>query len=195
MDLLRPDGRAGGQRRGRRDLEPPGIACGSDCGENYTAGTAVNLTATADAGSSFTGWSGACTGTDVCVVSLSSEDQSASATFTAAPPAGGGGGGCFIATAAYGSYLDPHVQALRDFRDDYLMTNAAGRTLVSLYETYSPPVASFVARHESLKWATRVGLTPLVYAIRYPVPIGASLLVTLVVAGWARGTRRPQRGR
>jgi uncharacterized repeat protein (TIGR01451 family) len=26
----------------------------------------------------------------------------------------GAGGGCFIVTAAFGSYLDPHVQALRD---------------------------------------------------------------------------------
>ena len=115
-------------------------------------------------------------------------------------PAGGGGGGCVIATAAYGSSLASHVQTLRDFRDRHLMTNAAGRALVALYETYSPPLAARIARHESLKWATRVGLTPVVYAIRYPVPVGASLVFTLVVTGWAlrapraRGRRGHDRG-
>ncbi len=37
---------------------PAGINCGSDCSENYTDGTSVTLTATADTGSTFTGWSG-----------------------------------------------------------------------------------------------------------------------------------------
>jgi hypothetical protein len=120
------------------------------------------------------------------------EDRNPIATFTSAAPSGGGGGGCFIATAAYGSYLDPHVQALRDFRDDYLMTHAAGKALVALYETYSPPFAARIARHESLKWATRAGLTPVVYTIRYPVPVGASILVTIVLTGWALRTKRPR---
>jgi alpha-tubulin suppressor-like RCC1 family protein len=37
---------------------PAGIDCGSDCSEDYVESTAVTLTATPDAGSIFTGWSG-----------------------------------------------------------------------------------------------------------------------------------------
>ena len=48
---------------------------------------------------------------------------------------GGSGGGCFIATAAYGSYMEPHVMILRDFRDRLLLTNPVGKALVELYYT------------------------------------------------------------
>jgi hypothetical protein len=59
---------------------PAGISCGNDCSEVYNFGTNVTLTATADATSTFTGWSGACTGT-TCMVTMSA-DRSATATFT-----------------------------------------------------------------------------------------------------------------
>jgi hypothetical protein len=35
--------------------------------------------------------------------------------------------GCFIATAAYGTSLHEDIDVLRDFRDEYLMTNQIGR--------------------------------------------------------------------
>ena len=44
---------------------------------------------------------------------------------------GGGGGGCFIATAAFGSYIEPHVMVLRSFRDSFLLTNRLGKAFVS----------------------------------------------------------------
>jgi hypothetical protein len=75
---------------------------------------------------------------------------------------GGGGGGCFIATAAYGSLVEPHVKILRDFRDRFLITNFAGKSFVSLYYKYSPPLADFIAKHDNLKMVVRMTLFPLV---------------------------------
>ena len=79
-------------------------------------------------------------------------------------------GGCFIATAAYGSYLDPNVQVLRDFRDDVLLTNTVGRKLVHVYYSNSPRFADYIARHDGARTATRLALTPVVYAVAYPLP-------------------------
>jgi PKD repeat protein len=77
--------------------------------------------------------------------------------------------GCFIATAAYGSHLDPHVTALRTFRDKFLLTNPAGRSLVAFYYRTSPPVAAFISKHKPLRVMTRSILTPVVYGIKYPL--------------------------
>ena len=49
---------------------PPGIDCGSTCGAEFGEGTNVTLTANANAGSTFTGWSGACNGTGTCTVTM-----------------------------------------------------------------------------------------------------------------------------
>jgi len=93
-----------------------------------------------------------------------------------------GGGGCFIATAAYGSYLHPKVAELRSFRDRYLLSNAPGRLFVSLYYRLSPPVAQVIAEHEWMKGSVRLLLLPLLLAVEHP---GGALLVLIMFGGGA----------
>ena len=70
---------------------------------------------------------------------------------------------CFIATAAYGTPLHEDINVLRDFRDDYLMSNPAGRAFVKIYYTSSPPIADVIRANEGLMALVRVGLVkPLV---------------------------------
>ncbi|MEZ4404644.1 MAG: hypothetical protein R3B06_31780 [Kofleriaceae bacterium] len=59
---------------------PAGISCGADCDETYAANAVVTLTATADPSSTFTGWSGACTGTGACTVTMDAA-KTVAATF------------------------------------------------------------------------------------------------------------------
>jgi hypothetical protein len=75
----------------------------------------------------------------------------------------GGGGGCFIATAAYGSYLEPHVLVLRQFRDNFLLKNSWGKAFMGLYYRYSPPAAAFIAQHDVLRAMVRWCLLPLIW--------------------------------
>jgi uncharacterized repeat protein (TIGR02543 family) len=71
-----------GNGSGSVSSNPVGIACGADCVESYSHGTAVTLTATPSLGSTFAGWSGACTGTGTCNVAMDGA-KSVTATFAA----------------------------------------------------------------------------------------------------------------
>ncbi len=73
---------------------------------------------------------------------------------------GDGGDDCFIATAAYGTPLHPHLGLLREFRERYLRTSSAGRLFLSTYERYGPSLAALINRSDILKGLTRVALLP-----------------------------------
>ena len=113
---------------------------------------------------------------------VKSSSDTGAETVTSSTDYDGGKGRCFIATAAYGSYLDPHVYTLRNFRDNYLLTTYFGKKFVDLYYRTSPPVAKVIAANDILKIATIWVLTPLVYSVEYPnVTLMLLLLISLTL--------------
>ncbi len=71
-----------GTGSGSVSSSPAGITCPSTCSANFASGTPVTLTATAAAGSTFAGWSGACSGTGTCSVTMTAA-KAVTATFNA----------------------------------------------------------------------------------------------------------------
>ena len=74
---------------------------------------------------------------------------------------------CFIATAAYGSPLEPEVVVLRNFRDDVLNRYSAGRRFIEFYKLVSPKVATHIAANKTLRTGVRFLLKPLVFFCKY----------------------------
>jgi uncharacterized delta-60 repeat protein len=68
-----------GSSSGSVTSSPAGISCGSTCSAPFAA-VPVTLTATPAAGSRFAGWSGACSGTGTCTLTMSG-DRAATARF------------------------------------------------------------------------------------------------------------------
>jgi Divergent InlB B-repeat domain len=67
---------------GSGSVTGPGMDCPDQCSDIYPIGQEIRLTATANGGSTFTGWSGAgCAGTGSCTVTLAA-DTTVTATFT-----------------------------------------------------------------------------------------------------------------
>jgi len=88
-------------------------------------------------------------------------------------------GACIIATAAYGSELDPHVQFLRGFRDNIVLKTFAGSKFMDVfnawYYSFSPSVASFVSSSEPLKSAVRGALYPLIGILHLGILVNSML--------------------
>jgi len=66
---------------------PVGVSCSrGTCSGTFSQGSSVTLSAAPSSGSTFSGWSGACTGTGSCVVALSTSSASVSVNFVLSQP-------------------------------------------------------------------------------------------------------------
>jgi Divergent InlB B-repeat domain len=71
-----------GSGTGKVTSSPAGISCPATCSGTYQWGKTVTLSAGPGAGSTFSGWSGGCSGTGKCTVTMSA-DRTVTATFGA----------------------------------------------------------------------------------------------------------------
>ena len=148
----------------------------------------VSVEALPHDGYRFNGWSGDASGTSNPLTITVDSDKSITAHFREIEQqevSDGAKGPCFIATAAYGSPLHPHVKMLRDFRDKYLLPTDSGRAFVSLYYKYSPFFAELITKYKILKVVVRIQLLPLVafgYSVFYFGPVFTALVLLFILA-------------
>jgi len=99
---------------------------------------------------------------------------------------------CFVATAAYGDAYHPMVQILREFRDQYLLSFAAGKWFVQKYYQYGPLAADKIRNRPLVSSIVRILLSPVVafaFCLIYvPVAIPFLLLVSWIITRAAFST-------
>jgi hypothetical protein len=89
--------------------------------------------------------------------------------------------GCFIATAAYGYYSAPQVQALRNFRDRFLLTSGPGRAFVEWYYTHGPAAATWLNEHPQFKPLIRAALLPIIGMALFMTQTSQALKLALMM--------------
>jgi hypothetical protein len=106
-----------GSGTGTVSSNPSGIYCGGTCSYQFISGTNVTLTAIADTGSAFGGWSGDVTDTNATTTVTMSANKSVTATFNVVPSNG------YFAGGYNGSNND------QSFIDKLLFSNDSRTTL------------------------------------------------------------------
>jgi subtilisin family serine protease len=126
-----------GTGSGTLTSEPPGIICGASCGAVFAPGTTVQLVATPAHGSSFGGWSGACTGTTVtCAVTVA---------------------GAAHAVAAFTATSDRVEETAGTFDGWYPFTDPAADGGTWMTTGVRGSTSRFTFTGEQVEWVTRAG--------------------------------------
>ncbi|MEX0764013.1 MAG: CFI-box-CTERM domain-containing protein [Nitrosopumilaceae archaeon] len=84
--------------------------------------------------------------------------------------------GCFIATAAMGSELHPHVQLLREYRDSFILKSEYKEPflrILDIYYSFSPAIADLMEKNRFAKSLIK-------YLIVYPIVVSIKILIKLI---------------
>lgn len=84
--------------------------------------------------------------------------------------------GCFIATAAMDSEIHPHVQFLREYRDNVLLRSSHKEQfekLLDWYYKFSPPIAEAMNKDKNLKRVMK-------YIVVYPIVLSLKIFLKLL---------------
>lgn len=125
---------------------PSGINCPGTCAAQFDQNSTVTLAAAPSSSSSFTGWSGACSGTAGCSVPMGTSDKAVTAGFAASPKTKVGILGFETLTLAYaGVTSDPVIKA-RDitFAENLTLNRSIAVTLKGgMDANFSPLVGAY----------------------------------------------------
>jgi hypothetical protein len=158
---------------------PAGISCGSTCNYSFTTGTSVTLTATPSAGSTFTGWSGDCSGS-ACTLTMSA-GHSVTANFAA-----GGSAWSLVASSTPG-YSATNARSCASMNNAeshllavYAYVASATKTL-SISDTMGnawsqAPLSAFAAAGSSHQWFYTVAKSTAANTITVKQSSGSSAL-------------------
>ena len=83
--------------------------------------------------------------------------------------------------SSHGSRMADEVKILQDFRDDILLPSFLGRSFVKFYYEVSPPVADFIAKHDTLRAVVSWSLLPIVGVGWIALKLSPSPTMVLVV--------------
>ena len=79
------------------------------------------------------------------------------------------GGGCLIATAAFGSELDPQIQKLREIRDNSLLQTESGIAFMEsfngIYYSFSPIIADYERENPVFRELVKIAITPMITSL------------------------------
>ncbi len=79
------------------------------------------------------------------------------------------GGGCLIATAAFGSEMEPQIQLLREIRDNTVLQTHTGTSFMTtfnqFYYSFSPVIADYERENPAFKEVVKLTLTPLLTSL------------------------------
>lgn len=98
-----------------------------------------------------------------------------------------GGSWCFISMATNGSFMEPYVNMLREFRERFFRSNTIGKHFIHLYNTCSPPIADLMAKHGSVKKMVQWLLIPVVGASWVALKFGLVVILSIMLGcamGW-----------